>query len=84
MITSIFESVWDALIDNPEDLKKRSDYLILIWARLNGQLGNETVKAERFGLSVDQVYDLANGKIDNFNLPQLVAIARKMGVTVRV
>ncbi len=31
MSTSKFESAWDAVIDNPdEDLKKRSDYLILI------------------------------------------------------
>ncbi len=29
--TQKFESVWDALIDDPEeDLKKRSDYLVLI------------------------------------------------------
>jgi predicted XRE-type DNA-binding protein len=38
------ESVWDALIDDPDktnDLKKRSDYLILIWARLNGQSGSQ-------------------------------------------
>ena len=43
MSTSKFESVWDALIDDPEeanDLKRRSDYMILIWARLNGQSGN--------------------------------------------
>ena len=31
--TTKFESVWDELIDDPEDLKKKSDYLILIQAR---------------------------------------------------
>jgi hypothetical protein len=33
-----YKSVWDALYVNPDeanDLKKRSDYLILIWARLD-------------------------------------------------
>ena len=39
------ESVWDALINDPdEDLKKRSDYLILIWARLNGQSGSQAIR----------------------------------------
>jgi hypothetical protein len=37
------KSVWDALIDPDEniDFKKRADYLILIWARLNGQPGRQ-------------------------------------------
>jgi len=40
------ESVWDALYNDPEetsDLKKRSDYMILIWARLNGQSGSQAI-----------------------------------------
>ena len=81
------ESVWDALYDEPDeasDLKKRSDYLILIWARLNGQSGSPADKAKRFGLSADEIQNLLNGKINKFNLPQLIAIARKIGVTVRV
>ena len=55
------ESVWDALIDDSDeanDLKKRSDYLILIWARLNGQSGSPADKTRQFGLPVDQVHDL--------------------------
>ena len=79
--------VWDALYVDPEeanDQKKRSDYLILIWARLNGQSGNQEDKAKQFGLSVDQVSDLMKGKIYKFNLPQLIIIARKIGVTVRL
>jgi len=61
------ESVWDALYDEPNEdgeLKKRSDYLILIWARLNGQSGTQADKAKRFGLSVDQVRDLIEGRIN--------------------
>lgn len=61
MSTSKFESVWDALIDDPEDLKKRSDYLILIQARLYGQSGSEADKAELFGLSVEQIHNLVSG-----------------------
>ena len=82
--TPKFESVWDALIDDPEDLKKKSDYLILIQARLYGQSGSEADKAEQFGLQVDQVHALVSGRIKEFNLSQLIAIARKIGITVRV
>ena len=81
------KSVWDALLDNDDEadeLKKRSDYLILIWARLNGQSGNQADKAKRFGLPVDQVSDLMKGRVNKFNLPQLIAVARKIGVTVRL
>jgi predicted XRE-type DNA-binding protein len=81
--TPKFESVWDALIDDPEDLKKKYNYLILIQARLYGQSGTETDKAKQFGLQVDQVHDLVSGRTKGFNLPLLMAIARKIGITVR-
>ncbi len=48
------ESVWDVLIDDTDetdDLKKRSDYMILVQARLNGQSGTLKDKADRFGLN---------------------------------
>ena len=84
MSTSKFESVWDALIDDPEDLKKKSDYSILIQARLYGMSGSEEDKAEQFGLQIGHVHDLMSGRINKFNLPQLITIARKIGITVRV
>ena len=78
-------NAWDALIDVPDvDLKKRSDYFIMIWARLNGQSGSPEDKADQNGLPTDQVQDLLSGNIDKFSLPQLLEIARKIGVTVRL
>jgi len=41
-------------------------------------------KAEKFELSVDQIRDLMAGKIDKFSLPELVSIARKIDITVKV
>ena len=85
MSTPKFENVWDALTDDPdEDLKKRSDYLILIQARLYGMSGSLADKAKRFGLLVEQIQNLLNGRLKHFSLPQLIAIARKIGVTVRL
>jgi predicted XRE-type DNA-binding protein len=82
-----FNSVWDALYDDPDetnDLKKRSDYLILIWARLNDQSGSQADKAKQYGLPAEQIQNLINGKINKFSLSQLIAIAKKTGVTVRL
>ena len=73
---SEFENIWDVLVDSPDEaayLKKRSDYLILISARLNGQSGNEADKAKRFGVPVEQVRYLMKGKIVKFNLSELMA-----------
>ena len=78
------KNVWDELIDTPDgDLKTRSDYLILIWARLNGQSGKVEDKAESLGLSIEQVGDLMKGDVQKFSLNELVAIARKAGIAIR-
>ena len=83
--TSKFESVWDALVDDPdEDLKKKSDYIILIQARLHGQSGKVKDKAESLGLTLEQVHGLMKGDAQEFRLVELVAIARKAGVSVRL
>jgi predicted XRE-type DNA-binding protein len=79
-----FASVWDALIDDPDDdQKKRSDYLILIQARLNGLSGTITDKAELLSLPIDKVYDLMEGRIQQFSFKMLATIARKAGVTAK-
>ena len=78
-------NAWNTLVDVPEgDLKNRADYLILIWARLNGQSGSQADKAEQYGLPVEQIQNLLYGKVNKFNLPQLIAIAKKIGVIVRL
>ncbi len=83
----VLESVWDTLIDDPDEaksLKRRSDYLILIQARLHGQHDDGADKFECCGLPIDQVRDLLNGNIDKFSLPELIDIARKIGITAKV
>ena len=84
MSTSKFKSVWDALIDDPdEDLKKRSDYLILIQARLHGMSGSEERKAELIGISLANISDIMKGHVQSFSLNELQSVARKAGVTFR-
>ena len=70
-------------IHSPENSSKRLGYLILIQARLNGQSGNEADKARRYGLPEKQIHNLAKGRIDNFSLVEIAAVARKIGITAR-
>ena len=65
------------------DSQKRSNDLLLIQARLNGWSGSIADKAERLGLSSQTVTSLMNGHAEGFSLSQLIAIARKAGVSVR-
>ena len=81
------KSVWDALIDDPGEapgLNTRSDYLLLIQARLHGQPGTNEDRAKHFGLPAEQVLDLMAGKIDKFGMPELKTIAKRIGVTAKV
>ncbi len=68
----------------PEDSQKRSDYLLLIQARLYGWSGSNTDKAERLELSMQTVTSLMNGYAEGFSLSQLIAIARKAGVSAKI
>ncbi len=67
----------------PGDSQERSDYLLLIQARLYGWSGSVADKAERLGLSPQTVARLMNGHAEGYSLSQLIAIARKAGVSVR-
>ena len=83
--TQKFESVWDALIDDSaEDKKKKSDYLILIQARLYGQSGKVEDKAKSLGLPLRQVRGLMKGSAQNFSLAEIIAISRRAGITIRL
>ncbi len=75
-----YESVWDTLYNDPKernDLKTRSDLLILIQCRLNALEGN---KAERLGINENRFDDLVLGKMDKFGLTELESIARRAGI----
>ena len=71
-------------ISNPEESQKRSDYLLLIQARLYGWSGSIADKAERLELSMQTVTSLMNGHTEGFSLNQLIAIARKAGVSAKM
>jgi predicted XRE-type DNA-binding protein len=50
---------------------------------LNGLSGTITDKAELLSLPIDKVYDLMEGRIQQFSFKMLATIARKAGVTAK-
>ncbi len=68
----------------PEDSQKRSDYLLLIQARLYGWSGSNADRARRLELSTQTVTNLMNGHAEGFSLSQMIAIAREAGVTIKI
>ena len=66
------------------DSQKRSDYLLLIKARLYGCSGSIADRAKRLGLSTQTVTSLMNGHAEGLGLSQLIAIARKAGVVIKI
>ena len=74
------ENVWDVLLDGPEKvdaLKAKSDLMMRLEIRLNALDGDI---AQRLGISENRLADLLNGRINEFQLLELQAIARRAGI----
>ena len=80
-----FDSVWDALEDDPimaENMKLRSSLLMAITNNINNRDMNQTEVAELLDITQPRVSALLKGKIENFRLDTLVNIAHKLGLHV--
>ena len=74
------ENVWDILVNIPskiDDLKAKSDLMMRLEIRLNALEGDI---AQRLGISENRLADLQNGRINEFQLLELQAIARRAGI----
>ena len=69
---------------NRQDFQKRSDILLLIQARLNGQPGSNADRTKRLELSEQTISNLMKGNVKGLSLDKLIDIARKAGVTARL
>lgn len=80
-----YESVWDALEDDPikaENMKLRSDLLIAINQKIEGENLTQTQAAKLLGITQPRVSALSQGKIELFRLDALVNFALKLGLHV--
>ena len=80
-----FESLWDALEDNPVralNLRLRSGLLIHINEELDSLGLSQSKIAEMLEITQPRVSALRTGKIESFRLDSLVDIAHRLGLSV--
>ena len=86
-MTTQFDSVWDALEDDPvkqENMKLRSKLMIEINAKLD-QCGEKQADiAERLQTTQPRVSALRKGKINEFRLDMLIDFAIRLGLRVTI
>ena len=82
-----FESVWDALEDDPikaENLKLRSTLMMAIAERIAAEGLNQTEAAKQLNITQPRVSALLKGKIEDFRLDTLVNLAHQLGLQVSI
>lgn len=80
-----FDSVWDALEDDPiiaENMKLRSMLLIAITKNIESRNINQTATAELLEITQPRVSALLKGKIEDFRLDTLVNIVHRLGLHI--
>lgn len=85
MSDEIFDSVWDAIEDTPqeaENMRLRSTLLIALSQRIETEGWTQKDAASRLGVTQPRVSDLIRGKIDLFSLDALVNMVSAAGLHV--
>ena len=85
--TQTFASVWDALEDTPEQasaLRLRSDLLYAIVTSIDSRDTTRTQVEALLGVTPSRLDDVLQGRIDALSLEDLVVLAGRAGVTIRV
>jgi len=82
-----FESVWDALEDDPvrqENLKLRSKLIITISETIRARGLKQQDAAELLHISQPRASALLQGKIEEFRLDTLVDLVHRLGLRVSI
>jgi predicted XRE-type DNA-binding protein len=82
-----FESVWDALEEDPvrvQNLKLRSVLLMEITEKLRSLDLTQAKAAEILSINQPRVSALLQGKISKFRLDSLVDMAHRLGLNVSI
>ena len=85
--TQSYESVWDALEDDPirrENLKLRSELMTVIILNIQNRGLTQQQAADLLHITQPRVSALLQGKIDEFRLDMLVDIAHRLGLHVSI
>jgi len=80
-----FDSVWDAIEDDPavaENLKLRSLLMIELERHIKREKWTQAEAAKRLGVTQPRISNLMRGKINIFGLDMLVQMAASAGLRV--
>lgn len=87
-VVQVFENVFDALADTPDEaanLRARADLIRQITAAIRERGWTQQEAAEHCRLTQPRISDLMNGRISKFSLDALVNVASALGkVTVQL
>lgn len=87
METQTFSSVWDALEHSAADaasMRARSEVMIALRVRIESWNVSQAETARRMGVTQPRLNDLLRGRLDKFNLDELMNLAAAAGLTVRL
>ena len=82
-----FESVWDALEDDPirrQNLKLRSELMVQINEKLRSMKITQTKASKILHITQPRVCALLKGNIESFRLDSLVDIAHRLDLSVSI
>lgn len=85
MTSERFESVWDAIEDDPaqaENLKMRSALMMALKSHIKRQGLSQSEAATLLGVTQPRISDLMRGKIDLFGLDTLVNMVATAGMHI--
>ena len=83
----VYESVWDALADTPEqaaNLRARADLMRQITELIEAKGWRQVEAAEQCGVTQPRINDLLRGRVSRFSLDALVNIATSLGQRVHM
>ena len=87
MKSVLYESVWDAISDTPQEaasMKARSKLMMELSGIINTRKLRQKDAAELFGVTQPRISDLTRGKIHLFSLDMLMDMASTAGMKPEV
>jgi predicted XRE-type DNA-binding protein len=82
-----FDSVWDALEDDPvaaRALERRANLMILIRKKIEKGKWSQPEVAKMLGITRPRVSDLMRGQLSKFSLDTLLTFIERMGDEVHI
>lgn len=87
MKIEVFDSVWDALEDDPIEaraLERRANLMQLVQDKIEKGKWSQPEVAKMLGITRPRVSDLMRGKLSKFSLDTLLTFVERMGDEVHI